>query len=116
MARVLFALHDPPYGTERVYNGLRWALQMAKADDEVHVFLFGDAVASAVIGQSVPNGYYNTGKQTTALVRVGGVVGACSSCMDARGISDDRLLEGVHRSSMAELGEWTTWADKIINV
>ena len=50
MARILFALHDPPYGTERVYNGLRWALQMAKADEEVRVFLFGDAVASAVTG------------------------------------------------------------------
>lgn len=116
MTRILFALHDPPYGTERVYNGLRWALQMAKGGDEVRVFLFGDSVVSAVTGQTVPSGCYNTGKQTTSLVRAGGVVGACSSCMDARGLTDDRLLEGVHRSSMAELGEWTTWADTVINV
>lgn len=116
MTRYLFVLHDPPYGTERVYNGLRWALQMAKADDDVRVFLFGDAVAAAVTGQSVPNGYYNTGKQTAALVRAGGMVGACSSCMDARGIADDRLLDGVHRSDMVELGAWTTWAETVINV
>jgi uncharacterized protein involved in oxidation of intracellular sulfur len=34
----------------------------------------------------------------------------------ARRLDADRLLDGAHRSSMAELGEWTTWADKVINV
>lgn len=28
--RTLFILNDPPYGTERSYNGLRLALSLAK--------------------------------------------------------------------------------------
>ncbi|MBM3505278.1 MAG: hypothetical protein FJX65_15560 [Alphaproteobacteria bacterium] len=45
----LFILNDPPYGTERTYNGLRLALALLKgdADDEVMVFLMADAVVAA---------------------------------------------------------------------
>jgi uncharacterized protein involved in oxidation of intracellular sulfur len=43
--RYLFILNDPPYGTERSYNGLRLALSLAKRDGvELRVFLMGDAV------------------------------------------------------------------------
>jgi len=30
---VLIILNDPPYGTERSYNGLRLALALARRDD-----------------------------------------------------------------------------------
>lgn len=41
----LLILNDPPYGTERVYNGLRLGLALAKANDaQVTIFLMGDAV------------------------------------------------------------------------
>jgi uncharacterized protein involved in oxidation of intracellular sulfur len=116
VSKILLALHDPPYGTERVYNGYRWALELAKAGSEVRIFLFGDSVVSAVSGQRVPDGYYNTGKQAATLIRRGAVIGCCGTCMDARGLGADRLVEGVHRSSMGELAEWTAWADKVINV
>ena len=49
-----------------------------------------------------------------AVVRHGGTVGVCGSCMDARGMSVERLVEGVHRSSMEELTEWTQWAEKVL--
>lgn len=116
MSQVLLVLHDPPYGTERVVNGLRRAQAMTKAGDEVRVLLFGDAVVSVVRGRSVPNGYYNTGKHTSALVRAGALVGACASCMDARGVDEARLLEGAHRSSLDGLGQWSTWAQKLVHV
>ncbi|GAA1329338.1 DsrE family protein [Catellatospora bangladeshensis] len=115
--KVLFVLHDPPYGTERVYNGLRWATHVARREGtEVKVFLFGDAVSTVADGQKTPNGYYNTASMTTALVRQGGEVGCCGSCMDARGLGEDRIVQGAHRSSMKELTEWTLWADKVISV
>lgn len=116
--KFLFVLHDPPYGTERTYNGIRWARQMIDADgnNEVKVFNFGDAVISVAAGQKVPNGYYNLAKMTKALADKGGVIGNCGACMDARGMTEDQLIDGAHRSSMAELAEWTVWADKVINV
>lgn len=113
----LFVLHDPPYGTERVYNGLRWATEVARHDDnEVKAFLFGDSVVSVVEAQQTPEGFYNTGRMATNFARLGGKIGCCGSCMDARGMSEDRLTKGAHRSSMKELTDWTMWADKVINV
>ncbi|KAA1248276.1 hypothetical protein F0Q45_21450 [Mycobacterium simiae] len=116
--KFLFVLHDPPYGTERSYNGVRWARQMLDADpgNEVRIFNFADAVASVTAGQTVPNGYYNLARMTTAFTAKGGVIGNCGACMDARAISEDRLVSGAQRSSMAELAEWTAWADQVINV
>jgi uncharacterized protein involved in oxidation of intracellular sulfur len=119
--KVLFALHDPPYGTERTYNGIRWARQMLEPAgegpaNEVKVFLFADAVVSIMSEQKTPDGFYNIASMLKAFVRKGGVVGICGSCLDARGITEDMILKGAHRSSMAELGEWTTWADQVINV
>jgi uncharacterized protein involved in oxidation of intracellular sulfur len=55
--RALVVLNDPPYGTERSYNGLRLAKARAKRDQaEVRLFMMGDAVACAVGGQQTPNG------------------------------------------------------------
>jgi uncharacterized protein involved in oxidation of intracellular sulfur len=114
----LFVLHDSPYGTERTYNGLRWARHMLRKGDqhEVRVFLFGDAVVSAHSDQRTPNGFYNVGKMLQDLAEHGATIGSCGSCLDARGISEDRLVKGSHRSSMDELSTWTDWADRPINV
>ncbi len=55
--KTLFILNDPPYGTERTYNGLRLAGNMLKMGEglEVVVFLLGDAVTAAKKGQKTPN-------------------------------------------------------------
>lgn len=111
--KLLFILNDPPYGTERSYNALRLAIALLKTQrDEVRVFLMGDAAACAKAGQKVPQGYYNIADMLGMVVRRGGTVGVCGTCMDARGITDPELLEGAHRSTMGELTEWHEWADK----
>ncbi len=52
---VLVVLNDPPYGTERSYNGLRLSCSLAKSDVEhVRVFLIGEAAACAKRGLHVP--------------------------------------------------------------
>ena len=115
MAKTLVILNDPPYGTERSYNGLRVAISLLKTQtEEVRVFLMGDAAACAKQGQKVPQGYYNLADMLTMVSRRGGQIGACGTCIDARGIVDGELVEGAHRSSMAELAEWHQWADKVI--
>ena len=58
--KTFIILNDPPYGTERSYNGMRLANALSKDEgDEVRVFLIGDAVACAKRGQQTPNGFYN---------------------------------------------------------
>jgi uncharacterized protein involved in oxidation of intracellular sulfur len=111
----LFILNDPPYGTERSYNALRLARSLLKAGgEEVRVFLLGDAAACAKGGQKVPQGYYNIGDMLGMVVRAGGRIGVCGTCMDARGIGDAELVQGTHRSTLDELTEWTAWADKVL--
>ena len=113
--KTLFILNDAPYGSERSYNGLRLAGSLSKAEgEEVKVFLIGDAAACAKAGQKVPEGFYNIEVMLGRVVRNRGEVGACGSCMDARAITDPELIEGIHRSSLAELTSWTQWADKVI--
>ncbi len=115
MPSTLFILNDPPYGTERSYNALRLATSLAKQDGEhVRVFLIGDAAACAHGHQKVPQGFYNIGVMLRALIKHGGDVGVCASCMDARGIDELSLIESTRRSSMDELTAWTRTADKVL--
>jgi uncharacterized protein involved in oxidation of intracellular sulfur len=111
----LLILNDPPYGTERSYNGLRLANELAKDDkNAVKVFLIGDAAACGVAGQTTPNGYYNIERMLKALALKRCGIGVCGSCMDARGIKPEAIMEGAHRSTMVELTGWTQDADKVI--
>ena len=115
MAKTLFILNDPPYGTERSYNALRLAGALSKfAGEEVRMFLVGDAASCAKAGQKVPEGFYNLQLMVDKVVRKGAEVGVCGTCMDARGITDAELIEGIHRSTLAQLGSWTQWADKVL--
>ena len=113
--KILVILNDPPYGTERSYNGLRLAGALSRREGvDVRVFLFGDAVGCAVAGQKVPDGYYHLDRMVAAVVRHGGEVGCCGSCMDARGLSDDLLVAGARRSTLEEAADWTAEADKVV--
>ena len=115
MSNTLFILNDPPYGTERSYNGLRLAGSLARQDGEsVRVFLIGDAASCAMAGQVTPNGYYNIERMLKAVARRGADVGVCGTCMDARGMSAEALVEGSHRSTLEELTDWTVWADRVV--
>jgi uncharacterized protein involved in oxidation of intracellular sulfur len=112
--KTLIILNDAPYGIERTYNGLRLAGSFARKGAEVRVFLIGDAVACAKAGQKVPSGYYSTQTMLAAVVRHGGTVGVCGSCIDARGIAESELAEGTRRSTLDELTNWTLEADKVL--
>jgi uncharacterized protein involved in oxidation of intracellular sulfur len=113
--KMLLILNDPPYGTERSYNGLRLANALAKREGvEVRVFLMGDAAWCARAGQKTPQGYYNLERMCRALVQRRGAIGVCGSCMDARGLDEASLVEGARRSSLDELADWTPWAERVL--
>ena len=111
--KTLLILNDPPYGTERSYNGLRLARVLSGKGAEATVFLLADAVACAKAGQKVPQGYYNLELMVKSVARTGEVL-LCGTCMDARGLSDDELVEGARRSTMDELAERTLAAERVL--
>ncbi|MQA75243.1 MAG: hypothetical protein GEU88_13020 [Solirubrobacterales bacterium] len=113
--KILVVVNDQPYGSERPYNALRLAGALAKREGvELRLFLLGDAVACAVAGQRVPEGHYHLDRMLKPLVRRG-EVGCCGSCLDARAIEAERLVDGARRSSLEELSEWTLWAEKVLS-
>ncbi len=112
--KTLLIFNDAPYGSERTYNGLRLAGSIIKREnEEVRVFLMGDSAACAKGNQKVPSGYYKVEDMLGIVTRRKGEVGVCGTCMDARGISAEELIEGTHRGTMDELTDWTLWADKV---
>lgn len=113
---LLMILNDAPYGTERTYNGLRLALNLLSKVEgaDLTVFLLGDAVSSAKAGQQTPNGYYNVERMLKGVLGRKGQVLLCGSCMDARGIKEAEVVEGSRRSTLDELTEKTTSAEKVL--
>ena len=114
--KTLLILNDPPYGTERCYNALRIAHTLLKKDPEaeVVVFLMADSVIAARKGQKTPDGYYNMERMLRRVVTGKGAVLLCGTCMDARGMTDDDVMDGGRRSTMDELGDAILAADKVL--
>lgn len=112
----LLILNDPPYGTERSFNGLRMAHALARndPDSEVTVFLMADAVLCAKAGQKTPEGYYNLERMVRRVILAKGRVLMCGTCLDARGLAVEEMLDGARRSTMDELAEATLAADKVL--
>jgi uncharacterized protein involved in oxidation of intracellular sulfur len=112
----LILLNDPPYGTERSYNGLRMAhaLERNDPDAEITVFLMADAVLCAKAGQKTPDGFYNIERMLRRVLSAKGRVLMCGTCMDARGVTADDMMEGPARSTMDELAQSTLAADKVL--
>ncbi len=82
---VLMIVNGPPYGSELPFNALRLA-----------------------------DGYYHLDRMVSSVLRKGAEVGCCGTCLDARGIADDQLVDGARRSTMDELTDWTLEAERII--
>jgi uncharacterized protein involved in oxidation of intracellular sulfur len=114
--KTLFILNDPPYGTERTYNGLRLAGNVLKMGEglEVVVFLLGDAVTAAKKGQKTPNGYYNLEKMLGLVAKRGAEVLLCGTCMDARAMTDEEVVEGARRSTLDELTQATLESQRVL--
>ncbi len=70
----LFIVNDSPYGSERPYNALRLAMNLAKRPEaQVRVFMVGDGVNCVMAGQKTPDGYYSIERMLKAITRRGQV-------------------------------------------
>lgn len=93
--KILIVINNAPYGTEKAYNALRLAMniQKGKPDVELAVFLMADAVGCGLPNQNTPQGYYNIERMIKSVITKGGKLRACSTCMDARGLAEIKLLK-----------------------
>ena len=113
---ILIIINDAPYGTEKAFNALRLAMTLKKQTPEIklRIFLLADSVGCGLPGQKTPEGYYNIERMLKSLISKGVEVKACGLCLEARGLKDLSLVEGVQRSNMIEFAEWVKDSEKIM--
>ena len=113
--QVLIIINDAPYGSERAYQALRLADALLKVEDELEltVYLTADAVTCGKKGQETPQGYYNIGRMLKPVLRKGSVM-ACRMCCEARGMTQEDMIEGVLITRLGDLAGLTLEADKVL--
>jgi uncharacterized protein involved in oxidation of intracellular sulfur len=113
--RVLIILHAPPYDSEYAYEALRLAgaLLQVEKDLELTVYLTAAGVLCAKRGQATPQGFYNIERMLTPILR-NGMVMACRTCLEVRGITKDELIEGVIEARLGDLAQLTLESDQVL--
>lgn len=115
MLSILMIINSAGYGNESAYDALRLARALLdEPETKVRVFLLGDAVICAKKGQKTPDGYYNLGKMLLSLIQKEVMIGVCGTCIDARGIEEKEIIDGVHKGNMKELAHWVQSSNKIL--
>lgn len=61
-----------------------------------------------------PDGYYALDRMLTSFIGKGGNPACCGTCLDARGMTADRLIPLANRSTLEELAGWTVEADQVL--
>jgi len=111
-------LNGAPYGDEKVWNALRMAKALSVGADrmKINIFFLGDAVTTAKKGQKPPEGFYNLEKMLTELIDQGVQVVVCRTCINARGLTQEDLVEGARVGTTAgDLAQWVKESQKILS-
>ncbi len=114
--KILIVINSAPYGNENCFNALRlaMALQADAAKPELSLYLLGDAVNAAIPNQMTPQGYYNIERMIQSVMAHQGKAFACSSCLQARGLMEAELIDGIEITTMPEMAGLVVKADKVM--
>ena len=114
MVTFTIIINEAPYGKERSLSALRFAWTCDLEGHKVRIWLFENGVYIAKKGQKPAQGINNYGQTLEELIKGGVEVKACIVCIEARGLSQSELLDGIKIATIHELVEWTVSSDKVI--
>jgi tRNA 2-thiouridine synthesizing protein D len=120
MATITVIVGDAPYGKQRVYTALRFALVAIHEGHRANLFLMEDAVFAAKRGQQPPEmpvgdaGMPNCEELLQAAMKEGLTIKACRVCCMERGLQPEQVMEGVEIGSMVDLVNWVVEGDKTV--
>ncbi len=92
---------------EKAWNGMRFAITAKNAGHEVKVFLMSEGVEAAKTDHPV----YDAANKLQEYVDMGGVLYACGTCMESRGMEDAKTCP---ISTMKDCLAVVEWADKMV--
>lgn len=116
MQHILIIVNDAPYGSERLFNALRLAIQLNEQENppaKVSLFLLSDAI-TAVIPKQNPGEGYNIQQMLEIIIAQGSQVKFCGSCMHSRGLAELKVIEGCDVATMDDLAQRVIIADKTV--
>ena len=114
MVTFTIIINEAPYGKERSLSALRFAWTCDLEGHKVRIWLFENGVYLAKKDQKPAQGLNNYGQTLEELIKGGVEVKACIVCVDARGLTQSELLDGIKIATIHELVEWTVSSDKVI--
>mgnify|MGYP003586585417 CR=1 FL=1 len=115
MQKLLFIFNSAPYGNESFFSGLRLALQIQEQHKaQLKLFLMSDSVTAGLRKQNPSEGY-NLQQMLEILTAQGATVKLCKTCINARGMTELPLADGVEVGTLIELADWTMEAEKVLN-
>ncbi|UXM84439.1 DsrE/DsrF/TusD sulfur relay family protein [Methanococcus aeolicus] len=102
-----------PYGQEKAYSALRFALTSILEGIDINIFLLEDGVYVAKTNQN-PAEVPNYLEYLQNCIEAGAVVKVCGPCCKARGLEEKDLIDGVKLATMHDLVAFTKESDKVI--
>lgn len=83
---------------------------------KTHIFCFGESVTALKSGQA-PKRFPNLGEDLQKLVKKGLKISVCSTCADARGFTQDLLIEGAKIGSLTNaFAAFLDDSDKVVTL
>ena len=111
--KILVIVNGPAYGSDETFNALRLATALAQRDDvQPRVFLMGDAVCRR--RPENPGRLLHARPHAEDVRPPWGQLACCGTCLDARGLTKDHLIDEPTRSSMDELAAWVVESEKVL--
>jgi tRNA 2-thiouridine synthesizing protein D len=114
MVTFTIIINEAPYAKERALSALRFAATCDIEGHKVKIWLFENGVYLAKKNQKPAQGLINYGQLLENLIQGGSEVKACVVCLEARGLTQTDLMDGVKIATVHELVEWTVNSDKVI--
>ena len=104
MSRLSVMIFDAPYGHEKPYTAMRFALTAVNDGHEVTLILFQDGIFVGKKNQD-PAEYPNHLEYLEMAIEEGLNILACGVCCQARGIVKEDLIDGITIVGMHEIVE-----------
>jgi tRNA 2-thiouridine synthesizing protein D len=104
---------EAPYGRERAYTAVRFALAAALEGHKVRVFLVQDGVFAAKKGQA-PEKSPNIAELLEEAIKEGVDVKTCTPCCKARAVTTAEVVKGVSMATMSDLVAWCVESDRVL--
>jgi len=122
MATMTVLVGEPPYGKERVYTTLRFALAALSEGDSANLFLLEDPVFAPRKGQKPPEMPALLDEKMPccqelieAAMAQGAKVKICGVCASERSLDQSEVLEGAEIASMRDLVQWVLDSDGVVS-